>query len=439
MANLVTSEKILPLIQPVLADANVETIKSTPKILEYRIESNNRTLDREKVETLLDKNNITYGELTREVGSFGGSEIVTFDMKRVRIIYKLKGNKGSGGGAEATRLTESAQCLYAAIAFGLGRKITAKDISISNVRSFNNLFVTDEKVDRILNELPDEWIASSILGANKLYEKFKKGNYIFHRGSKQVDTINNIFSAVKKIEKFRMDINKWNPSDIWMISENFDFSDLSKEKTILGLNQVIQEKLDKELLIGVSLKKMVGKSSISAKNIFRDMKSGKLYKGYEYSKKSIDGYILLSGGTKIQYRSFGAGTGLTGFQGEVKGAQANQGKISLGPTNMILRNHGVTQVPTNAASRVRENPDLVYNDISVGLKKYGKMSNSEITKLSTDSKIVTQKFLYSKLQVTQLITILESLDSKTRNQIVEDLYLYASSQSKYSSAYYKLE
>ena len=439
MANLVTSEKILPLIQPVLADANVETIKSTPKILEYRIESNNRTLDREKVETLLDKNNITYGELTREVGSFGGSEIVTFDMKRVRIIYKLKGNKGSGGGAEATRLTESAQCLYAAIAFGLGRKITAKDISISNVRSFNNLFVTDEKVDRILNELPDEWIASSILGANKLYEKFKKGNYIFHRGSKQVDTINNIFSAVKKIEKFRMDINKWNPSDIWMISEDFDFSDLSKEKTILGLNQVIQEKLDKELLIGVSLKKMVGKSSISAKNIFRDMKSGKLYKGYEYSKKSIDGYILLSGGTKIQYRSFGAGTGLTGFQGEVKGAQANQGKISLGPTNMILRNHGVTQVPTNAASRVRENPDLVYNDISVGLKKYGKMSNFEITKLSTDSKIVTQKFLYSKLQVTQLITILESLDSKTRNQIVEDLYLYASSQSKYSSAYYKLE
>jgi len=439
MANLVTSEKILPLIQPVLADANVETIKSTPKILEYRIESNNRTLDREKVETLLDKNNITYGELTREVGSFGGSEIVTFDMKRVRIIYKLKGNKGSGGGAEATRLTESAQCLYAAIAFGLGRKITAKDISISNVRSFNNLFVTDEKVDRILNELPDEWIASSILGANKLYEKFKKGNYIFHRGSKQVDTINNIFSAVKKIEKFRMDINKWNPSDIWMISEDFDFSDLSKEKTILGLNQVIQEKLDKELLIGVSLKKMVGKSSISAKNIFRDMKSGKLYKGYEYSKKSIDGYILLSGGTKIQYRSFGAGTGLTGFQGEVKGAQANQGKISLGPTNMILRNHGVTQVPTNAASRVRENPDLVYNDISVGLKKYGKMSNSEIKKLSTDSKIVTQKFLYSKLQVTQLITILESLDSKTRNQIVEDLYLYASSQSKYSSAYYKLE
>ena len=67
------------------------------------------------------------------------------------------------------------------------------------------------------------------------------------------------------------------------------------------------------------------------------------------------------------------------------------------------------------------------------------MTNSEIVKLQSNEKIVTPKFLYSKLQATQLLTILESLKSKTRDQIVEDLYLYASSQSKYSSAYYKLE
>ena len=56
-------------------------------------------------------------------------------------------------------------------------------------------------------------------------------------------------------------------------------------------------------------------------------------------------------------------------------------------------------------------------------------------------KIYTLKFLYSKLQVTQLLDILENklLKKDKRNQIVEDLYLYASSQSKYSSAYYKLE
>ena len=439
MANLVTSEKILPLIEPVLDNSNIIKIKDTSKILEYRIESDNRASDRVKVENILTRNRISYGELTRDVGSFGGSEIVTFDMKRVRIIYKLKDNRGSGGGADDTRRNESAQALYAAIAFGLKRKITINDINGINVKKFSDKFVIDENVNIILDELPDEWIESSLLGANKLYEKFKKGKYIFHRGSKQVDLINDIFSRVKKLEKFRMDINKWNPSDIWMISEGFDFEQLSKEKTILGLNQVIQDKLEDESLIGVSLKRMVGGASISAKNVFKDMKTTRTYKGYEYSKKSIDGYILLSGGTKIQYRSFGAGTGLTGFQGEVKGANANQGKISLGPTNMILRNHGVTQIPTNAADRVRRSPDLVFNDISIGLKKYAKMNATEIAKLAVDNKIVTPKFLYSKLQVTELITILESLDSKTRDQVVEDLYLYASSQSKYSSAYYKLE
>ena len=439
MANLVTSEKILPLIEPVLDNSNIIKIKDTSKILEYRIESDNRASDRVKVENILASNRISFGELTRDVGSFGGSEIVTFDMKRVRIIYKLKDNRGSGGGADDTRRNESAQALYAAIAFGLKRKITINDINGINVKKFSDKFVIDENVNIILDELPDEWIESSLLGANKLYEKFKKGKYIFHRGSKQVDLINDIFSKVKKLEKFRMDINKWNPSDIWMISEGFDFKQLSKEKTILGLNQVIQDKLEDESLIGVSLKRMVGGASISAKNVFKDMKTTRTYKGYEYSKKSIDGYILLSGGTKIQYRSFGAGTGLTGFQGEVKGANANQGKISLGPTNMILRNHGVTQIPTNAADRVRRSPDLVFNDISIGLKKYAKMNATEIAKLAVDNKIVTPKFLYSKLQVTELITILESLDSKTRDQVVEDLYLYASSQSKYSSAYYKLE
>jgi len=440
MANLVTSKEILPLIEPVLLNANIINVKDTAGILEYRIESDDRAVDREKVENLLSSKRITYGELTRKVGGFGGSEIVTFDMRTVRIIYKLKSNKGSGGGAEATTLTESAQCLYAAIAFGLNRSITSNDITPDNVKKYSKLFDIDETNERILNELPDEWVESSLLGANKLFEKFKgKGKYVFHRGSSKVDKIEAAFKRVSKNENVRININKWNPSDIWMISSDFSFDFFDKENTILGLNQVVQEKLEENILIGVSLKKIIGTAKISVKNVFRDMKTCKYYAGYEYSKKSIDGYVLLTGGTKIQYRSFGSGDGLTGFQGEVKGSNANQGKISLGPTNLILKNHGQKTIPTNAAKRVKEEPDKVFADISKGLKKYARMTDSDIKKI--DPKIITPKFLYSKLQVTQLLDILERklLKSDKRNQIVEDLYLYASSQSKYSSAYYKLE
>ena len=440
MANLVTSEEILPLIEPILSNANIINVKDTSGILEYRIESDDRAVDREKVENLLSSKRITYGELTRKVGGFGGSEIVTFDMRTVRIIYKLKSNKGSGGGAEATTLTESAQCLYAAIAFGLNRIITSNDITPDNVKKYSNLFDIDETNERILNELPDEWVESSLLGANKLFERFKgKGKYVFHRGSSEVDKIEAAFKRVSKNENVRININKWNPSDIWMISSDFSFDFFDKENTILGLNQVVQEKLEENILIGVSLKKIIGTAKISVKNVFRDMKTCKYYAGYEYSKKSIDGYVLLTGGTKIQYRSFSSGDGLTGFQGEVKGSNANQGKISLGPTNLILKNHGQKTIPTNAAKRVREEPDKVFTDISKGLKKYARMTDSDIKKI--DPKIITPKFLYSKLQVTQLLDILENklLKKDKRNQIVEDLYLYASSQSKYSSAYYKLE
>ena len=440
MANLVTSKEILPLIEPVLLNANIINVKDTAGILEYRIESDDRAVDREKVENLLSSKRITYGELTRKVGGFGGSEIVTFDMRTVRIIYKLKSNKGSGGGAEATTLTESAQCLYAAIAFGLNRSITSNDITPNNVKKYSKLFDIDETNERILNELPDEWVESSLLGANKLFEKFKgKGKYVFHRGSSKVDKIEAAFKRVSKNENVRINVNKWNPSDIWMISSDFSFDFFDKENTILGLNQVVQEKLEENILIGVSLKKIIGTAKISVKNVFRDMKTCKYYAGYEYSKKSIDGYVLLTGGTKIQYRSFGSGDGLTGFQGEVKGSNANQGKISLGPTNLILKNHGQKTIPTNAAKRVKEEPDKVFADISKGLKKYARMTDSDIKKI--DPKIITPKFLYSKLQVTQLLDILERklLKSDKRNQIVEDLYLYASSQSKYSSAYYKLE
>ena len=431
-------------LNQVLDNQETDVIKATEKLTEIKVITGERAEVRASIESLLKQRGIPivdgkHGGLTRKVGSFGGTEIKT-DDETIRLIYKQKGNKGSGGGAEATRLTESAQCVYTAIAFGLGREIDITDITPQNVSKYSGEFNVDENVNNILNNLPEEWISSSLLGANKLYKKFRSGSYVFHRGSSTVDAIENAFKRVKKNESVRMDINKWNPADIWMVSNKFSFDALNKERTILGVNQVIQEKLEEETLIGVSLKKIVGNANISVKNIFRDMKTCKYYNGYEYGKTSKDAYILLTGGTKIQYRTFGGEASLTGFQGEVKGSQANQGKISLGPTNMILRNHGLATVPTNAASRVKNEPGQVFLEITAGLKKYAKMSNNQIADLRTNKKVMTPSFLYSKLQATQLLDIITGIKNKDKvDQVVEDLYLYASSQSKYSSAYYKLE
>ena len=84
---------------------------------------------------------------------------------------------------------------------------------------------------------------------------------------------------------------------------------------------------------------------------------------------------------------------------------------------------------------------VVLNEIKVGLKKYGKMKDVEIEKFVSTSKIVTDQFLYSKLLVTQLIDVFEKTlknKKKLRDQLAEDMFLYAASLSKYSSAFYKL-
>ena len=434
----VTKENYTGIIDDILRNYQTKILKNTSTVQEIRIEDNQRAVVRDQVESSLRSQGITYGELTRNVGSFGGTEIVLFG-KKIRFIYKLRSvSAGSGAGAALTRLSESAQCAYAAIAFGLGRSIKNNDVTTSNLNRYSGTFFTDEDTTRIANSLPDDWVSSSVFGANKLLTTFgRSGKYTFHRGDGVVNRINGAFMRVKRIESVRMDINKWNPSDFWMVEKGFNFGRIDGEQTLLGLNQIIQESLQEKSLIGISLKKMQGGATLSKKNIASNMNQNKTYAGFSYSRTSMDGYILLSGGTKIQYRSFGGPSSLTGFQGEVKGANANQGKISLGPTNMILRTYGLPTVPTDAASRVRRDPVSVWNEISVGLRKYARMNQNQIDTLRNK---VNQSWLYSKLQVTQLIGIIESIKNRNvRNQLVEDLYLYASSQSRFSSAYYKLE
>ena len=449
MANLVTSEEILPLIQPALKDVDVDIEQNDTKNLVVRFTTPSRAALRPEVEKILSDNNITFGEITNKslAGTFGGTQIDTYDLKRIRLRYKEPQGGGARGGTRIANLGEGSQCIYAAVAFGLGKNITQRDITKTNIEKYKKKFDIDSTVDEILDDLPEIWMNSSILGANKLFDKFFKvnGKFTFHKaskdaGSKIVRKINQLFQKFKKDEGLSLNINKWNPADFWLVSSEFDIQILEDEKTMEGFNQQIQKQLLNNKLIGISLKQMAGKATLTINNVERNKKYDKKYDGYEFSNKSIDGYIKLTGNSKLQFRATQGPTNLTGWQGEIQGGLAAGGKISLGPFNMLLRAHNLKEIPDNAAKRVKNEPDEVYKDISYGLEKFGKMKKAEITKFKTN-KIVTQQFLYSKLQVVQLIKIFEvtlKQKKKLRNQLAEDMFLYAASLSKYSSAFYKL-
>ena len=230
MANLVTSEKILPLIQPLLKDVDVESISDSSTISLTKFTTSNRVALRAAVEKTLSNNNITFEDLPKSLGgSFGGTEIYTYDMKKVRFQYKPPQGGGARGGKRIADLGECSQCIYAAISFGLGREITMQDITPANISKYSSKFKIDQTVKEIINELPDVWMTSSILGANKLYSKFFKvnGTFTFHKGSPLVDTINSLFQTFKKNEGLSLNINKWNPADFWLISEDFDINILT--------------------------------------------------------------------------------------------------------------------------------------------------------------------------------------------------------------------
>ena len=439
-----TDGEILLSINQTLQGVEKKVIKAGPKVVEIRVMGKDRSGLQDNIAKSLEKNGVKYtNEIEKSKSSFPVTKIPMKDST-IKIVYKRSGGGGSGAGAALTKTAESAQALYAALVFNvLKRPMTNKDVTKSNFEKALSTAITDEKFDVMMNGLPDEWIESSIKGANEMYSKLKSGNYEFHRGSKKVDIIETAFKNINKTEGAFGNLNKWSPADIYIIKKGFDVSPLLKEKTLKGLNEKMWEYLQKNQMIGMSLKKIGGSARMSNKNFPTDKKMSKAkYSGGTTNLDAMDGYVIWGApNEKIQFRSFGGDTSLTGWQGEVKGASANQGKISLGPLNFIMKSHGLKQLPeSNVSARLAsDNSENHASDISKMMVEYGTIKSNELDSTILLVQTKTDKYRYSKYLVMKLLTTLKSANSKVADEVVQDIYLYASSQASYSAPYMKLE
>ena len=434
-------------INEVLQDIEVQQIKESKTMQEMRVIARERSEVQGEIHRKLEGLRVRFEKKSiPSKSSFAVTEIPVDDPEegnyKIRLIYKQKGGGGSGAGAALTKLSESAQCMYAALAWKNNGRLTTADVTCENFnhKDVKGKTITDENYPSMCSQLPDDWIKSCLAGANKLHAKYGSGNYTFHRGSPLVNQIEANFKRVKKAEGLRMDLNKWSPADIYLVRKDFEMKCIAEEKSILGLNACMRRELDAGRLIGVSLKKITGQANLKPMNQKGTTPEIK-YNGYELSPDSMDGYLKVKvngGNAKIQFRSFGGNTSLTGWQGEVKGASANQGKISYGPINMILRNHGVGQIRANAAADAKKNDDSVATMIAKGMIELGTWKGKTADHIQR-VKAESDKWRYSKLQVVQLLNIVKNLPGPKQNQVMEDLFLYASSQSQYSAPYMKME
>ena len=443
MANI---SEVLLVINQVLSGYDSEVKKAGPKVTTLQINGKERVDIREDIKEKLKKARIDFEQEKFSESTFDGIKVSESPSSYLKIIFKTTGG-GSGGGAALTKLAESAQAVYAAVAFGLGRHVTNADITPTNIKSYKNLYDVDGDMDKILNKLPDIWIESSVLGANELYDKFKNLKGIkFHRGGKVVNNIENQFKRIKREEKVRMDINKWSPADIYITTPKYDPKCLEDESSIKGLNQCMNERINPQdpKMFGVSLKKMSNTASLKLLNFDRKDATEKEFSKIEMTWDSKDMYIVFKDGTKIQFRGFSGDT-LSGWQGEVKGSKANQGKIGGGPLNLLLRMHNQKEVDVKVATKLKNKSQrgAVITKLNEGLKSLlgNKFKETDLLNMQNDMK--ENKFLswvYSKVQGVELAEIINSIKDKTvKDQLCEDFYLYANSRSAIAAPYYKLE
>ena len=343
------------------------------------------------------------------------------------------GGGGSGAGAEVTDLTESAQAVYAAARWNGSKKYTDADLT----RAYKNVEVTSP-LKNIIDNLSPEWRESCILGAEMLYKEFGSKGYKFHRGSVWVDKMEETFKNLNRKEQAFANVNKWNPADIWIVSPTGSTIKFENATSISELNGMLYDAIKSKDVVGVSLKQIKGTAHLSYYNIGKKKKSIKFEKFSTGSKGFFEGkdnYIFFTVDGKIQFRTFPET-----FQGEIKGKNANQGKLSYGPLQTILRGLKLKNL---------EDIKILRNNIKTSNSTFLKTFYTYYTKHAKDASKLSyvafsdkckekgESWMFSKFLGVQLIEIITT--SGKEDEFVNACVGYASSSSDLSGPFAKVE
>ena len=188
--------------------------------------------------------------------------------EQLRIFFKKE------GGTHVTEFSESIVCYTLAVHQKLKRPITITDLLEENyndqdVHAFNKGKVIT--LEACMSKLSDAWVESAVQVANAFYRgeplmtsqgpgtKMGHGHCMFHRGDAFMSKIEASFKpAIKATKDGRfagMNLNKWNPSDIWISQDHSNLKFPGKWKTVGDLNRYLDQLFFEGKLKGLSLKK----------------------------------------------------------------------------------------------------------------------------------------------------------------------------------------
>jgi hypothetical protein len=381
-----------------------------------------------------------------------GSMVANIPLSKFKKTPEFGGGGGAGAGSTLTKLTESAQAVYARAKWNGSVDFTRDDLEKAYKESDVDATFSD-----IWGKLPGEWRDSCIAGANELFSLFGRKDYVFHRGSRWVKELSKHWEKLNAQDgRVFTNINKWSPADIWMISREGSRVDLTQSKSLVELNNILLTELGctpmnknpkDPTIVGVSLKFISGQSAHSSWYNLTDKRPIVTFESYTLNGQSgnsdffgsKDAYLYFSVDGKAQFRTFEAGP--SSWQGELKGKSANQGKISYGGIQDLLRfiGNGRYQLrdvrPLRSAIEKRDQSFL--KEFHGYYLKYTKGAKLGYDEFAARVAGQDQGWVFSKFLCTEMIDLITR--NKIEDSFVSGMVAYASSQSKLSGPFLKLE
>ena len=293
-----------------------------------------------------------------------------YKLNDVEKTEEFGSSGGSSLGSKETRNVESIQCLYCSLRQNLGRPINRNDFEeffdISGYikeELLEDIKVMIDITPEMLENYEKRWGDTFITTANALFEyrqtyKVKgekksvlddRKKYIFYQNGFNGGLNLTIQKAFKSF--FKMQIAKWNPSDIWVVNKvlaNQIQESISRSNSIDNLNNRMDRYFRMRDLVGVSLKKV--RNINSAELLINKVTERPTYEFIKVRTSynplnSLGVNILLKQKSELEsenreisivIRTFGGKDRLADVSGEILGSSSRHGKIGLTEINSIF-------------------------------------------------------------------------------------------------------
>ncbi len=345
-----------------------------------------------------------------------------------------------------TTLQESLHCIGLGIT-QLSKTLLTKD-SLLDGDLFSKSYDTYCNVDIGLDSLfgftqnNPSWVTSVVNNTNALKKTkwFKSNRYTFYRSNGIMKDVYNTSSSLLKKQNVKLNLDKWNPGDIWAST----LSSIPSFDDITLYNNWISEQLHKGSLIGISLKKSGKSPKVEYVNQGGEIKSLN-YKGIKKPKSVFNtGINILSSDPIISLtiRSFRiSATNAVTSELNIKGSSARHGKSAL---TKYIKKYNIPWMTLNDFKKNADDIDKM-NQMVISLwKDCGFIFNQN--QIEKDWAVRSKESQYNINPAGYYRSIINSLqfgafmnqNKGLADEILTDIYLTGSSKGEFSSDFIKV-